>query len=183
MSTLYKGQDALKSAVAKLSGRKAEYIAEVQLLGASLMSHASEHGDVSLVPSYLDAVAKTSREAVWTWLRSFNPVTFDKETNTVKLRKGWKAEDFKLDAMQEISWDEFKKSKTAERKVMSAAAFLCEEKKRLIKIVSGQADNDSRFYTDDAKAAAQEFLDKFGGKFLLAESVAAGERNAKKLAK
>lgn len=106
---------ALDSAIASIARRGAKLDADVHVAGLSALYLAAESGNASRVLALAQALpgqARVKGFAVWVAAHSPVVLSFDKgKPAKVSVKKGWKLEDFDLDAADAVPFWEFTKEK------------------------------------------------------------------------
>ena len=89
-TSLIRGLSNINSAFAALSGKRADLIAETNLLLVSTIVHVHEHGDVTVLNSWATAfpAKSTGNAQVMGFIKAFAPAKFNKETGEFKFDKG-----------------------------------------------------------------------------------------------
>jgi hypothetical protein len=96
--------------IAGIAGTSKKLDTTIHVCLISLLKHAHDHGDVTLVNRLFDALPKGSRLKVYfTWVEQFSPIKVSRIKATYghcKVPKGWTADQFDiLGAMAITPWD------------------------------------------------------------------------------
>ena len=93
-TALVRGLSNINNAFAALSGKRADLIAETNLLLVSTIAHVHEHGDVTVLNQWANAfpAKSTGNAQVLGFIKAFAPAKFNKETGEFKFDKGARVE-------------------------------------------------------------------------------------------
>lgn len=78
-----------------------ELDSQLHVLGCSALNHAATKGagDASLLTMWFQGLPKASRaKGAAVWLEGMGPLTVDRKTGVVRVKRGWKPEDFRIAA-------------------------------------------------------------------------------------
>lgn len=90
VSSIIRGASNLNNAFAALSGKRADLIAETNLLLVSTIVHVHEHGDVTVLNAWASAfpASSTGNRQVMAFIRKFAPAKWVKADGAFKFDKG-----------------------------------------------------------------------------------------------
>ncbi len=93
-----------------LKGRSARLVDDVQECAVSAMTHAAEHGDLSLATKLVNAVSASHATQLRKYLTAFGPITWNKGKGFSKKKRGGQ---FRVADMLLIGWDTFERETAA----------------------------------------------------------------------